>query len=208
MATKGKRNTGKGRTGKGLAIEGEAGEQPLHDEPAGTTTDEAAAGTTAGAEAVQAEPTPQPVEDDATHHFRAGEVYARGIVRDEADGSIVVLPGSTLVATIPVSDREAVEKTLRTARRYRQHLLDDGVVEADGDRLVFTTRHRFSSRSLAAAVVGGRHLNGRAAWRRVGEGFGPKSRAGRMTREEAVAEVKGLVERFGITRHEVFPADS
>lgn len=198
MAMKGKQSKSKTRTGGGRPSEGTPADETMaeHGE---TVAEVGAGGQVAGSEA-----SVEPTGDGATHHFRAGEVYARGVVSDEADGSIVVLPGSTLVATIPASDKEAVEKTLRTARRYRQHLQDDGVVVVDGSLLVFTARHRFSSRSLAAAVIGGKHLNGRAAWRGVGEGFGPRSRAERMTREEAVAEVRGLVGRFGIARDEVF----
>lgn len=47
----------------------------------------------------------------------------------------------------------------------RNHLLQEGILVASGDHLLFTKDHEFSSPSAAAAVIHGGTANGRTAWK-------------------------------------------
>jgi len=71
---------------------------------------------------------------------------------------------TTVLAGSGASCAEAPSLT-REYRRKRQELLDDGTLALDGDRLIFTTDHAFTSPSAAATIVAGSNTNGRTAWR-------------------------------------------
>lgn len=49
--------------------------------------------------------------------------------------------------------------------KLRRHLIETGILKQEGDHFAFTTNYSFSSPSAAAAVVLGRHANGRTEWR-------------------------------------------
>ncbi len=72
----------------------------------------------------------------------------------------LVLKNSEAVA----QERASSEKWPWT-RNLRRKLKDEGVMEPQGDRLVFTKDMEFSSPSAAAAVVHGGHANGLTAWK-------------------------------------------
>jgi len=77
-----------------------------------------------------------------------------------APNGFVVLKGSQAVLT----DRASSQKW-PWALNLRQRLKDTGVLQIQGDRLVFTRDAEFTSPSAAAAVVHGGHANGLTAWK-------------------------------------------
>jgi hypothetical protein len=72
----------------------------------------------------------------------------------------LVQKGSEAVAV----ERPSSEKWPWT-RNLRQKLKDDGVLNQEGNRLVFVTDIEFASPSAAAAVIHGGHANGLTAWK-------------------------------------------
>lgn len=88
-------------------------------------------------------------------HLSERAAEARG--REVSDG-FVVLRGSRARA----SETQSIHDYIRN---LRLQLLDRGVLERDGDHLVFTQDFRFSSPSTAAGVVVGGAANGRTAWK-------------------------------------------
>ena len=81
----------------------------------------------------------------------------------EVDGEFFVLKGSKSRA-----------EWVRTERGYQglfKHLIDEGVLAADGgEHMLFSDDYAFSSPSAAAAVVCGRAANGRTSWLVEGSG--------------------------------------
>lgn len=73
------------------------------------------------------------------------------------EGGFVVYAGSEAV----VEHRESAGPFIVR----REKLLENGVLESKGDRLVFTRDYEFSSPSLAAGAVCGGHMNGLTAWK-------------------------------------------
>lgn len=73
---------------------------------------------------------------------------------------IVVLKGSQAV----LADRASAQKW-PWAMNMRQRLKEEGILEVQGDYLVFTKDTEFTSPSSAAAVVHGGHTNGLVAWK-------------------------------------------
>lgn len=53
----------------------------------------------------------------------------------------------------------------RSGARFREKLLDGGVMAADGGNVVFTRDHLFSSPSMAAVALQGRSANGWTEWK-------------------------------------------
>jgi len=51
------------------------------------------------------------------------------------------------------------------SERYRERLLKQGVMVADGDRVVFTKDYLFNSPSMAAIAIAGRTMNGWKRWK-------------------------------------------
>ena len=93
--------------------------------------------------------------DSVVLHLRARGADAQG--REVADG-FVVLQGSRA----RVSEVESIHDYLRDLRRQ---LRDRGVLEPEGETLLFTQDFRFSSPSTAAGVLVGGSANGRLVWK-------------------------------------------
>lgn len=86
----------------------------------------------------------------------AGGANARGEYTAEG---FVVLKGST-------GRLENVPSIAGTSdERFRQKLLDVGVMAAEGDKVVFTKDHLFRSPSMAAVAILGRTANGWETWK-------------------------------------------
>ena len=77
-----------------------------------------------------------------------------------APNGFVVLKGSQAVLT-----ERASSQKWPWAMNMRQRLKDEGVLEAKGDALVFTSDTEFTSPSSAAAVIHGGSANGLIAWK-------------------------------------------
>jgi predicted GIY-YIG superfamily endonuclease len=91
------------------------------------------------------------------HFFcRASGADARGLYTEEG---FVVLKGS--------SGRKENVQSIRgkSDERFRNRLVESGVMLPDGDRLVFQRDHLFGSPSMAAIAVTGRTANGWLEWR-------------------------------------------
>jgi hypothetical protein len=72
----------------------------------------------------------------------------------------LVKKGSEAVA----KDRPSADKW-PWSKNLRQRLRDEGVLDAQGDRLLFTRDAEFASPSAAATVIQGGHTNGLTAWK-------------------------------------------
>ena len=134
----------------------------------------------------------------ANSHFQAnGVAYAGGIVNEDK-GTVKVLAGSRLVDVIRKSDSESAEKSLANGRDYRDRLVDDGVIEQRDGHCVFVVAHTFPSRSTAATVIGGVVVNGKTAWRDIGDDFGRRPKAP-ATWDDAKADILALLAKWGKT---------
>ena len=80
----------------------------------------------------------------------------------QSDAGFVVLKGSEAV----FNERPSTQK-YRYAANLRQTLLENNVLEANGDKLVFISDYEFSSPSAAAAVIHGGQANGLTAWKDI-----------------------------------------
>lgn len=76
------------------------------------------------------------------------------------DEGVVVLPGSQITSSVRGSLSEGY-------RKLRQYLIDNGVIDQDGDNYIFKKEHLFSSPSAAAAIICGQACNGREYWKDV-----------------------------------------
>lgn len=87
---------------------------------------------------------------------RASGSDACGIYTEEG---FVVLKGS--------SGRKANVQSVQgtSTERFRNRLIDSGVIKIEGDRAVFAKDHLFASPSMAAMAVMGRTANGWLEWR-------------------------------------------
>ncbi len=94
--------------------------------------------------------------DKAVHFFCKGkQAAAEGLMT--ADG-FVVLKGSLV--------RQDHTASLGTSRiKYRERLMEDGVIQQQDGRLVFTKDRLFTSPSTAAMTVLGRESNGWTEWK-------------------------------------------
>jgi hypothetical protein len=79
----------------------------------------------------------------------------------EATQGFVVKAGSRAVADVVPS----LQQNWPARITQRQDLLNSGVLVADGEALRFTQDYVFTSPSLAAVLILGRHTNGRTKWR-------------------------------------------
>jgi hypothetical protein len=99
----------------------------------------------------------QPGGTDEVRFFFRGQGFSAEM-KLSSSGDFVVLAQSKArvktTATIP-----------RGTRALRNTLLETGVLEEDGDFLVFTSDYSFSSASAAAAAVIGASANGRIHWK-------------------------------------------
>jgi hypothetical protein len=82
-------------------------------------------------------------------------INGRGLYTPEG---FVVLKGS-------VGRRENVPTFSAANKRYRQRLLDGGIMKEKGDTVVFTKDHLFGSPSMAAIALLGRTSNGWREWK-------------------------------------------
>jgi hypothetical protein len=102
---------------------------------------------------------PLPKEGESTN--KKTTLFCRGngaeATGEYTEDGLVVFEGSTARLGTTTSAPAAVE-------RRRQHLRADGVLEKEGDHLVFRENHPFNSPSAAAGVVLGRSSNGWHAW--------------------------------------------
>ncbi len=78
----------------------------------------------------------------------------------QTDNGLVVLKDSEAV----LEERPSTQK-YQYASNLRKRLLDENIVEARDDRLVFIADYEFSSPSAAAAVIHGGQANGLTSWK-------------------------------------------
>jgi hypothetical protein len=91
-----------------------------------------------------------------TLYCRSSGGDGRGYLGDDG---FMVLAGSS-------GRKEVVESIKGTAdERFRQRLIDSGVLKSEGERLVFTKDHLFGSPSMAAVALLGRTANGWREWK-------------------------------------------
>jgi len=105
-------------------------------------------------------------------HCRGKGVEATGY---ESTQGFVVRKGSQAVAEVVPS----LQENWPARVNQRKDLLESGVLVVEGDALRFTQDYVFTSPSLAAVLVLGRHTNGRTKW---------KDAQGRMLKELQAAE--------------------
>jgi hypothetical protein len=104
-----------------------------------------------------------PVLDPLTTQSKRQILYCEGrggkATGQYTEDGLVVFKGSKTSHDIAPSAEDTVGKR-------RQRLVEDGVLEPEGEngRLVFTQDHAFNSPSGAAVVVQGMHINGWKAW--------------------------------------------
>ncbi len=79
----------------------------------------------------------------------------------EASQGFVVKAGSRAVAEVVPS----LQQNWPARTNQRQDLLNSGVLVTDGDALRFTQDYVFTSPTLAAVLILGRHTNGRTKWK-------------------------------------------
>ena len=79
----------------------------------------------------------------------------------EASQGFVVKAGSRAVAEVVPS----LQQNWPARTTQRQDLLNSGVLVTDGDALRFTQDYVFTSPTLAAVLILGRHTNGRTKWK-------------------------------------------
>jgi predicted type IV restriction endonuclease len=102
---------------------------------------------------------PLPQEEDTTNqetklYCRGSDVQATG---EYTEDGLVVFEGST-------ARLDTTPSVPETVKRRRQKLRADGVLEKEGNRLVFQEKHAFNSPSAASGVVLGRSSNGWREW--------------------------------------------
>ena len=101
-----------------------------------------------------------PTQGVLTLRLESGNAKAECAVRE---GQFIVKKGSTGKET----DQESLSESYRDLRAT---LKKDGVLQASGDGLVmFSQDFAFESPSAAASMVTGSNINGRVAWKVVGE---------------------------------------
>lgn len=98
---------------------------------------------------------PSRVEPDLLF-CKGSSADGRGYYTEEG---FVVLEGST-------GRRESVASVQRTGEgRFRERLIDGGILRVDGERVVVTKDHLFGSPSMAALALTGRTANGWHEWK-------------------------------------------
>ena len=112
--------------------------------------------TTLGYPVFDAVGTPGEGADDEDMFFlTVGGIEGRGLYTSEG---FVVLKGSR-------GNRANASNFSESSQRFRQRLLDGGIMRADGDAVVFEKDHLFGSPSMAAMALLGRSSNGWKEWR-------------------------------------------
>jgi hypothetical protein len=100
------------------------------------------------------ESTGAPAADRQTFNWNGTGWSARGF---ETNTGFVVLKGSIA--------RDSTVPSMSFGLKNRQSLIDNGIIAANDEGLLFTVDHEFSSPSQAATIVAGRNTNGREAWK-------------------------------------------
>lgn len=105
------------------------------------------------------DPVSEPANEsdpDEVFLLKASGANGRGMYTQEG---FVVLKGS-------VGRRENVRSIVGTSdERFRQRLLDSGIMQTDGETVVFQKDHLFRSPSMAAIALTGRTANGWLEWK-------------------------------------------
>lgn len=95
-------------------------------------------------------------KNDEVFSCTSSGINGRGLYTSEG---FVVLKGSTgRLANVP-----SIQGT--SDERFRQRLIDSGVMRPDGDKVVFDRDHLFSSPSMALIALLGRTANGWLEWK-------------------------------------------
>ena len=89
-------------------------------------------------------------------YCKGSSADGRGYYTDEG---LVVLHGSTGRLKSVDSIKDSADE------RFRQRLIDSGVLKTENERVVFTKDHLFSSPSMAAVALVGRTANGWREWK-------------------------------------------
>lgn len=100
--------------------------------------------------------TSKPDEPEEYFYCKSGGTQGRGLYTEEG---FVVLTGSV--------GRKSHVPSIRgtSTANLRDKLLEDGVMKAVGDTVIFTKDHLFRSPSMAAAAILGRTANGWQEWK-------------------------------------------
>ncbi|HEX9199958.1 MAG TPA: GIY-YIG nuclease family protein [Acidobacteriaceae bacterium] len=130
-------------------------------------------------------PAFEPILKHPVHHKSSNELFCeasgakgRGVYTDEG---FVVLKGSTGRA-------ESVPSIKGTSDgKFRQRLIEQGVMRVEGDRVVFDKDHLFRSPSTAAVALTGRTANGWIEWK---NGGGETLRALRQPTTDRVGDIE------------------
>jgi predicted GIY-YIG superfamily endonuclease len=133
--------------------------------------------------------TPAPLEADCLEIFETGQVLLATLgypvfdaVRTPvpssdpeeilyckasgADGRGLYTPEGFVVLTGSIGRKANVPSIVGTSdERFRNKLLESGVMYADGEKVVFPKDHLFGSPSMAAIALTGRNANGWLEWR-------------------------------------------
>jgi len=97
-------------------------------------------------------------EERLVYHCTAAGTKGRGIY--SAEGFVVLAGSVGRVKNVPSIVGTSDE-------RFRQKLIETGVMDVDGDKVVFPKDHRFGSPTMAAVALIGRSTNGWEIWKTV-----------------------------------------
>ena len=99
----------------------------------------------------------------ATANTKAQEVFYLKVAG--SDGRGIYTPEGFVVLKGSRGNRANVPTFSEANQRFRQRLLDSGVMRDDGDTIVFEKDHLFGSPSMAACALLGRTSNGWKEWK-------------------------------------------
>ena len=116
--------------------------------------------------------------DLPTYHLNVGAAQAQGFPTDEG---FVVLEGS--IAAL----KDGKSMTPSSVKR-KSSLIDKGILQGQGDKLILTESHLFTSPSTAATIMCGYPQNGRRVWQTAG------GKALKEVEEEALQPLDSLLE--------------
>jgi len=97
-----------------------------------------------------------PLSEEEVFYCKTSGANARGLYTEEG---FVVLKGS-------IGRRKSVPSIIGTSdERFRLKLIESGIMQENGDTVVFTKDHLFRSPSMAAVALAGRTVNGWDEWK-------------------------------------------
>lgn len=118
----------------------------------------------------------------------------------DAEGRGVFTDKGFIVKKGSIARREIVPSAQDTVPAVHQRLISEGVLEAQGDNLLFVEDHLFDSPSGAAAAVLGRSANGWKEWKRAdGQSL---SKVKRVTRDDTTPLLNESNSKQIIERHQ------